>query len=222
MASRPEPVRRAPGRDCARCPRLAAFREEQRATFPEWHNAPVPSFGAPGAGLLVVGLAPGLRGANRTGRPFTGDHAGVVLYPALVAEGLASGTFDARPDDGLELLGCRVTNAVRCVPPANKPVGAEVAACRPFLEDELRAAVPPRVVLALGRIAHDAVLRALGLRIAAFPFAHGARHELPCGPVLFDTYHSSRYNMNTGRLTEEMFAEVLAAAAQELRGRSAA
>ncbi|MDF1586279.1 uracil-DNA glycosylase [Rhodospirillales bacterium YIM 152171] len=215
-------MRRAPDRDCRRCPRLASFREEQRAAHPDWHNAPVPSFGAPDGGLLVVGLAPGLRGANRTGRPFTGDFAGAVLYPALGAEGLSRGSFEARPDDGLELLDCRVTNAVRCVPPANKPVGAEVAACRPFLEDELRAGTPPQVVLALGRIAHDAVLRTLGLRLAAFPFGHGARHELPDGPVLFDTYHSSRYNVNTGRLTPEMFAAALGAAAAELRRRATA
>lgn len=210
-------TRRVPGRDCARCPRLRTFRHEQRVAHGDWHNAPVPSFGAGDAGLLVVGLAPGRRGANRTGRPFTGDFAGEVLYPALLARGLARGTFEARPDDGLELPGCRVTNAVRCVPPANRPERAEIAACQPFLEDELVAGAAPRVVLALGRIAHDAVLRTLGLRLAAHPFAHGARHALPGGPVLFDTYHTSRYNVNTGRLTPAMFARVLDAAADELQ-----
>jgi uracil-DNA glycosylase family 4 len=158
----------------------------------------------------VVGLAPGLRGANRTGRPFTGDAAGELLYPTLIAHGFARGIFRARADDGLTLVGCRVTNAVRCVPPANKPTAAELHACRPFLAAEIAALPRLAAVLALGRIAHDAVLAALGLRPAAHKFAHGARHELNGGPTLFDSYHCSRLNTNTGRLTPAMFAAVIA------------
>lgn len=199
-----------PGRDCALCPRLADFIAGHRAAQPDWHNAPVPSFGPLTAELLVVGLAPGLRGANRTGRPFTGDYAGELLYPTLLKFGLASGQFLADPQDGLTLLRARVTNAVRCVPPENKPTPQEQKTCRPFLKDEIAAMPNLRVLLALGRIAHDAVLSTLALRKAEYVFAHGARHRLPNGMVLADTYHTSRYNVNTGRLTVGMFEAVVA------------
>lgn len=208
----------APAPDCALCPRLAAFRAANAADHPDWFNAPVPSFGAPGSAFLVVGLAPGLRGANRTGRPFTGDFAGDLLYGALLETGLASGAYQARPDDGLTLHDCRIVNAVRCVPPENKPTPKEITTCRRFLVDELGPGPNPRVILALGRIAHEAVLRALGLRLAAHPFGHGAVHALPDGRRLFDSYHCSRYNQNTRRLTPEMFRAVMAACAAALRG----
>ncbi|MEZ5936109.1 MAG: uracil-DNA glycosylase [Alphaproteobacteria bacterium] len=178
--------------------------------FPDWHNAPVPSFGPADARLLIVGLAPGLRGANRTGRPFTGDYAGDLLYPTLIRHGFARGRFDASPDDGLELVDCRITNAVRCVPPANKPVGAEINACRPFLESELEGVDAPEVVLTLGGIAHGSTLRALGLKSGPYPFVHGAVHQLADGRTLCPSYHCSRYNVNTGRLTEAMFDRVVA------------
>jgi len=203
-------TRAAPPADCPLCPRLVAFRETARAKEPDWHNAPVPSFGDPAARLLIVGLAPGLSGANRTGRPFTGDGAGNVLYPALDRFGWSRGTFRARPDDGLELVDCRITNAVRCVPPENKPTGAEIRTCRRFLVDELTADPAPRAILALGRIAHDTILRALDLGLAAHPFAHDAWHDVAPDLVLASSYHCSRYNMNTGRLTEAMFDSVLA------------
>jgi uracil-DNA glycosylase len=208
------PSAEAPGRDCALCPRLKSFRDDNRARYPEFFNAPVPSFGDPEARLLIVGLAPGLKGANKTGRPFTGDYAGDLLYVTLARHGLSRGTYAARADDGLALAGCRITNAVRCVPPENKPTPAEAAACRPFLAGEIAALPRLRVVLALGRIAHDQVLRALGLRLAAYPFAHGAIHALPDGKRLADSYHCSRYNTNTGVLTETMFDEVVARAAR--------
>ncbi|HET6468219.1 MAG TPA: uracil-DNA glycosylase [Geminicoccaceae bacterium] len=211
----------APGRDCPLCPRLVACRGALRQSRPDWFNAPVPSFGDAEARLLVVGLAPGVAGANRTGRPFTGDHAGEVLYPALLHHGFARGTFRARPDDGLELVGCRITNAVRCVPPQNRPTGQEIVTCRQFLVDELAAGTVPEVVLALGRIAYDSVLRALGQVPSHWPFAHGVVHALPDGPVLAASYHTSRYNMNTGRLTEAMFDSVLARVAGLLQARAA-
>ena len=195
------------------CPRLAAFRQANRAAEPGWHNAPVPSFGPADAPLVIVGLAPGLRGANRTGRPFTGDYAGEVLYPALLAHGLARGRFAADPEDGLELVGARIANAVRCVPPQNRPTPAEVATCNRFLAPELTAGVPPRVILVLGRVAHTAVMRALKLPASRHPFAHGAEHRLPSGQVLIASYHTSRYNVNTGVLTPAMFDEVVARAA---------
>lgn len=204
------------------CPRLAAFRAAYRAAEPGWHNAPVPSFGPVDAPLLVVGLAPGLRGANRTGRAFTGDFAGEVLYPALARHGFARGTFAARPDDGFALVGCRIANAVRCVPPANKPTPAEVATCRRFLEGELAGPVPPRLVLALGRTAHESVLRALGVRPAAHPFGHGRAHPLPGGRTLLSSFHTSRYNVNTGKLTLAMFDAVAAEAARLLAAGPAA
>ncbi|WP_208995675.1 uracil-DNA glycosylase [Pannonibacter tanglangensis] len=203
-----------PGRDCPDCPRLVAFREEHRARFPDWFNAPVPSFTSTAPDLMVLGLAPGLRGANRTGRPFTGDYAGDLLYETLVDFGFARGRYEARPDDGLTLTGAMITNAVRCVPPENKPTGPEINACRPYLVATLDAAREVRAVLALGRIAHDTFLTALKLPRSRHPFAHGARHDLIHGErplMLFDSYHCSRYNTNTGRLTREMFRDVFAA-----------
>ncbi|PKP63779.1 MAG: uracil-DNA glycosylase [Alphaproteobacteria bacterium HGW-Alphaproteobacteria-8] len=202
-------------RDCRRCPRLAAYRDETAATQPGWFNGAVPSFGDPAAGLLVVGLAPGVRGANRTGRPFTGDFAGDLLYATLTRHGFANGAFDARPDDGLRLSDCLVTNAVRCVPPQNKPTTAEIAACRPFLAARIAATPHLRAIVALGRIAHDSVLRALGTKAKDAPFAHGARARLG-GVTLFSSYHCSRYNTNTRRLTPEMFDSVFAAVRREL------
>jgi len=196
---------------CRRCARLAAFRDGWAAREPGWCNAPVRSFGDPEAALLVVGLAPGLRGANRTGRPFTGDHAGDLLYAMLLRHGFAQGVYGARPDDGLRLTGAMITNAVRCVPPDNKPTAAEIAACRPFLAARIAALPRLRALVTLGRIGHDSALRALGARPAAAPFAHGAQAQI--GPLrLFASYHCSRYNTNTGRLTEPMFDAVFAAA----------
>ena len=189
----------------------------QRAAEPLWHNAPVPSFGPPDATLLIVGLAPGLRGANRTGRPFTGDYAGEVLYPALLRHGFARGRFLADPADGLELVGCRITNAVRCVPPQNRPTPQEIATCRAFLVPELDGPSPARLLLVLGRVAHETVLRALGLRLSRYPFAHGAEHRLETGQVLLTSFHTSRYNVNTGVLTTAMFDEVVERAARLVR-----
>ena len=175
----------------------------------DWHNAPVPSFGQPDSALVIVGLAPGVAGANRTGRPFTGDYAGEVLYPALAAHGFSNGRFAARLDDGLELRGCRITNAVRCVPPENKPTPQEITTCRRFLAPEITGAAAPRVILALGRIAFDSVLRALGAVPSRHPFAHGAVLQLDGAPTLIASYHCSRYNVNTGRLTPAMFDAVM-------------
>ena len=202
---------RAPAPDCPRCPRLAAYRAQNRGAFPDFFNAPVPSFGDPAARLLVVGLAPGVKGANRTGRPFTGDYAGDLLYATLTKFGFAQGRYDRRPDDGLELVDCRLTNAVRCVPPENKPIGAEIRACRRFLIDEIQAMPRLVAILSLGVVAHGSVLSALGCRKSHYPFGHGALYDLPDGPLLADSYHCSRYNTNTGRLTEAMFADVFAA-----------
>lgn len=195
-----------PGRDCPFCPRLVAFREASRRAEPAWHNAPVPSFGPAGAQVAVVGLAPGLRGANRTGRPFTGDYAGDLLYETLIAFGFAKGNYDRRVDDGLTLVDCRIVNAVRCVPPQNKPTPAEINTCRVFLKPALDT---PKAIVALGRIAHESVLRGLDQRLAAFPFAHGAVHAVG-GARLYDSYHCSRYNTNTGVLTPQMFRDVFA------------
>jgi uracil-DNA glycosylase family 4 len=206
-----------PAPDCSECPRLAAFRAANRAAYPDWANAPVASFGGADARLLIVGLAPGLRGANRTGRPFTGDYAGDLLYSALLQFGFASGIYDRRPDDGLTLVDCAIGNAVRCVPPQNKPTPQEIATCRHYLRQAISALPQLRVMLALGRIAHDTTLRALALRPATFPFKHGARHVLaPAGPLLFDSYHCSRYNTNTGVLTDAMFRRVFASIRGEL------
>jgi uracil-DNA glycosylase family 4 len=200
-----------PPSDCPLCPRLAGFRATQRAAHPDWFNAPVPPFGADTAELLIVGLAPGLRGANRTGRPFTGDYAGDLLYATLRKFGLAIGDYAGHVGDGLTLGRARITNAVRCVPPQNKPETVEIAACRSFLAAELTALPRLRAILALGAIAHHAVLAAKGLRRVAYPFAHGAMHELPGGPLLADSYHCSRLNTNTGTLTTEMFEAVFTA-----------
>ncbi len=196
---------------CADCPRLAAYRTVNRAEHPEWSNAPVASFGESDARLLIVGLAPGLRGANRTGRPFTGDHAGELLYRTLIDYGFASGTYDRRPDDGLRLVDCAIVNAVRCVPPQNKPTPKEIATCRRYLTPAISSLPRLRILLALGRIAHESALRAIDLSPAKFPFAHGARHALGrIGLALFDSYHCSRYNTNTGVLTAAMFRQVFA------------
>jgi uracil-DNA glycosylase len=200
----------APPADCRLRPRLAAFRAANQRAFADWHNAPVASFGDPAARLLIVGLAPGLRGANRTGRPFTGDHAGEILYATLHRFGFARGRYRATPDDGLELLDCRITNAVRCVPPENWPLGGEVNACRRFLLGELTAAPPPKVIVPLGAIAHASVIRALALPLSRHPFAHGAVYRVQGAPTLAPSYHCSRYNLNTGRLTAAMFEQVFA------------
>ncbi|MGF1455542.1 MAG: uracil-DNA glycosylase [Alphaproteobacteria bacterium] len=211
-----------PPRDCALCARLVAFREDQTAAEPTWFNGAVPSFGDPDAWLLIVGLAPGLSGANRTGRPFTGDYAGDLLYGTLCAKGLAEGVYDARPDDGLVLRGTMITNAVRCVPPKNKPTGAEIATCRPFLKARITALPALRAIVALGRVAHESTVTALGARPAQVPFGHGAHHGLtgPDGrPLhLHDSYHCSRYNTNTGRLTPDMFNAVFDAVLQHRNG----
>ena len=206
-----------PTHDCRDCPRLAAFRTTNRAAYPDWWNAPVPSFGQSDARVAIVGLAPGLRGANRTGRPFTGDHAGELLYSTLLEFGFASGVYDRRPDDGLTLVDCAIINAVRCVPPQNKPTPAEIATCRRYLMPAISALPRLKVMVALGRIAHESALRALKLSLAKFPFAHGARHPLTiAGLSLFDSYHCSRYNTNTGVLTEAMFRQVFASVRAEL------
>ncbi len=197
-----------PGRDCPLCPRLVSFREMQRAAHPDWHNAPVPSFGDLNARLLIVGLAPGLKGANCTGRPFTGDYAGDLLYATLLKFGYAQGHYDERPDDSLTLRDCRITNAVRCVPPENKPLPIEQSACRPFLVNEIAAMPKLKAIVALGLVSHNAVLSTLGERKAAFPFKHAALHEVSKGLLVADSYHCSRYNTNTGRLTTEMFENV--------------
>jgi uracil-DNA glycosylase family 4 len=199
-----------PGRDCPRCPRLAAFREEWRKREPRWFNAPVASLGPKSACLLIVGLAPGLQGANRTGRPFTGDYAGDLLFPTLMEFGFARGRFESRVDDSLELTDARLTNAVRCVPPENKPTPAEIATCRTFLEATIAEMQELRAIVALGRIAHEAVVVALGQKKSAVKFGHGLRADIG-RLALFDSYHCSRYNTNTGVLTPQMFRAVFAA-----------
>jgi len=195
-------------RGCRRCPRLAAHLDGVRAAHPDYHAAPVAPFGDPGARLLIVGLAPGMHGANATGRPFTGDHAGILLYETLHRFGLSDRPRSLAVDDGLRLLNCRITNAVKCLPPENKPTTAEVRSCNAFLAAELAQLQPGSVLLALGRVAHGAVLRALGLPQIGFGFAHGAEHGLPGGRTLIDSYHCSRYNTQTGRLTAAMFQAV--------------
>jgi uracil-DNA glycosylase len=204
-----------PGRDCPRCPRLVSFREYWRELEPDWFNAPVDSFGPANARLLVVGLAPGLRGANRTGRPFTGDYAGDLLYATMIEFGFARGTYAASPDDGLELIDCRISNAVRCVPPENKPTPAEINTCRDFLTATLKEMTELAVVIALGRIAHETFVTASGGRRAQFPFAHGRVHAIGT-LTLIDSYHCSRYNTNTGVLTPQMFRDVFAQARKKL------
>jgi len=196
-------------RDCRACPRLAGFLDEVNDRYPDYYCGPVPPFGAPDARFLVVGLAPGMHGANRSGRPFTGDHAGILLYQMLHKYGFASRDHSESVDDGLELIDCRITNAVKCLPPDNKPVGAEINTCNTFLANELRMLPPDSVVVALGGIAHRAIVKAMGLRQADFKFGHAALHELGSFQVL-DSYHCSRYNTNTRRLTEEMFDSIFA------------
>ena len=215
MASIAAVISAEPDRNCPLCPRLAAFRAEARAREPNWHNSPVTSFGESTAQLLIVGLAPGLQGANRTGRPFTGDFAGDLLYATLLEYGFAKGVYQARPDDGLKLVDCRITNAVRCVPPQNKPLPLEINTCRQFLVATIAAMPRLRAIVALGRIAHESTLKALGLRNGAAPFAHGALHS--AGAIrLYDSYHCSRYNTNTRVLTPDMFRSVFATVRADL------
>jgi len=203
------PLPLQPDRNCPLCPRLAEFRAQNRAREPDWFNSPVPPFGDPAARLLIVGLAPGMQGANRTGRPFTGDYAGDLLYATLLEYGFAKGVYQARPDDGFTLVDCRIGNAVHCVPPQNKPLPIEINTCRQFLIASMAEMPKLRAIVALGRIAHDSTLKALGLRNASAPFKHGAVHE--AGRLrLYDTYHCSRYNTNTRVLTPEMFRNVFA------------
>ncbi|MCC6597882.1 MAG: uracil-DNA glycosylase [Alphaproteobacteria bacterium] len=197
-----------PDRDCSLCPRLVRFRMENRAKFPDKFNAPVPAFGPLSAEILIVGLAPGLKGANFTGRPFTGDYAGDLLYATLLKFGLAEGEYAQSKDDGLTLVNCRITNAVRCVPPENKPIGMEEAQCRDFLAQEMAAMSRLKTIIALGLVSHRGVLRALGLKVAAFKFSHNVRHDLGNGLTLLDSYHCSRYNTQTNRLTPAMFEDV--------------
>jgi uracil-DNA glycosylase family 4 len=205
----------APDRDCPLCPRLADFRAQIRAREPDWHNAPVASFGDPKAQLLIVGLAPGMQGANRTGRPFTGDYAGDLLYATLLEYGFAKGVYQARPDDGLRLIDCMISNAVRCLPPQNKPLPAEINTCRQFLIATIAGMPKLRAIVVLGRIAHESTLKALGLRNAAAPFTHGAVHM--AGKLkLYDSYHCSRYNTNTRVLTPDMFRNVFAKVRSDL------
>ena len=205
----PAPLRSEPDRDCPLCPRLADFRAQIRAREPDWFNSPVPPFGDRAGQLLIVGLAPGIQGANRTGRPFTGDYAGDLLYATLLEYGFAKGVYQARPDDGLRLVDCRIGNAVHCVPPQNKPLPVEINTCRQFLIATIAGMPQLRAIVALGRIAHESTLKALGLRSAAAPFAHGAIHQ--AGALkLYDSYHCSRYNTNTRVLTPAMFRSVFA------------
>ncbi|MFP6713106.1 MAG: uracil-DNA glycosylase [Rhodospirillales bacterium] len=201
----PQPIR--PDRDCAECPRLRSFLLDNREKYPDWHNAPVDSFGDINGEILIVGLAPGLKGANRTGRPFTGDYAGDLLYETLIRYGLAEGSYKADPSDGLTLKNCRITNAVRCLPPENKPIGSEVKNCAPFLISEIETMANLKIVLALGGLAHGAILTVLEERKALFKFGHNVYHQLD-RVLLADSYHCSRYNTNTGRLTEQMFHDV--------------
>jgi uracil-DNA glycosylase family 4 len=214
-AESPVPDVEAP-RDCPLCPRLVALRHRLRAEHPDWWNAPVPAFGDPEAWLAIIGLAPGMWGANRTGRPFTGDHAGHLLFQTLLKFRLAEGVYRENPDDGLRLAGAVILNSVKCLPPQNKPLPAEVANCRPYYQAALPLLPRVEVLVALGRIAHDNALRTAGVRLADHPFAHLAEHRLPDGRILLDSYHCSRYNQNTGRLTAGMF-EAVFARALELR-----
>jgi uracil-DNA glycosylase len=197
-----------PDRDCPLCPRLVAFRAHCRAEFPPWHNAPVPAFGDPDAWLAIIGLAPGKHGANRTGRPFTGDAAGPLLFETLDKFGLSEGVFNAKVDDGVKLKGAIIINAVKCLPPENKPTPEEIRTCRPFLDRAVTALPNARVFIALGQIAHQSAVKVLGGRLPKAKFAHLAEHRMPGGQILIDSYHCSRYNQNTGRLTREMFEAV--------------
>ncbi|MCC6534577.1 MAG: uracil-DNA glycosylase [Burkholderiales bacterium] len=204
--------------ECRRCPRLAGFLDAVKASHPEYHAHPVAPFGDRAARLLIVGLAPGMHGANRTGRPFTGDYAGILLYRTLYRCGFASSPVAVARDDGLRLIDCRITNAVKCLPPQNKPEPAEIRNCNGYLEAELRSLDPAGAILALGAVAHRAVLLALGLKAREHPFTHGAVHHLPQGHALFDSYHCSRYNTQTRRLSAEMFEAVFGAIVRHLRG----
>ena len=206
-----------PSRDCPLCPRLVAFREQCRVEYPDWYNAPVPAFGDRSAWLAIVGLAPGKHGANRTGRPFTGDYAGDLLFATFAKYGLSDGDYRADPADGLRLKGAIIINAVKCLPPANKPEPLEIRTCQAFLTQHLELLKNVRVLIALGQIAHTSACRVLGLRPSAAKFGHGAEHRVPGGRVLIDSYHCSRYNTNTGRLTAAMFESVFERAL-ELRG----
>lgn len=206
----------APGHDCALCPRLVAYRVANQTANPGWFNAPVPSFGPPSGRLLIVGMAPGVKGANRTGRPFTGDHAGMLLYQTLAKVGLSHGVYTADPADGVVLKNCRIANAVRCVPPANLPEPSEVKTCNQFLEAELAGMPNLKIVMALGVLAHAAVLRACGVKQSLARFQHGAVHTLPDGLMLANSYHVSRYNTSTRRLTTEMFEAVMLNIAQRI------
>ncbi|KIZ41495.1 MULTISPECIES: uracil-DNA glycosylase [Rhodopseudomonas] len=211
-------ARTEPSHDCPLCPRLASFRHDSRARQPDWFNAPVPTFGAADGQLLIVGLAPGLQGANRTGRPFTGDFAGDLLYATLIEYGFAKGNYQARPDDGLQLIDCRIANAVRCVPPQNKPLPIEINTCRQFLSAVLETMPRLRAIVALGRVAHESTVKALGLRAVQAPFGHGAVHQ--AGALrLYDSYHCSRYNTNTRVLTPQMFRDVFARVRTDLAAR---
>jgi uracil-DNA glycosylase len=201
-----------PDRDCPLCPRLVAFRAHCRAEFPPWHNAPVPAFGDPDAWLAIIGLAPGKHGANRTGRPFTGDAAGPLLFETLDKFGLSEGVFNAKIDDGVKLKGAIIVNAVKCLPPENKPTPEEIRTCRPFLDRAVTALPNARVVIALGQIAHQSAVKVLGGRLPKAKFGHLAEHRMPGGQILIDSYHCSRYNQNTGRLTRDMFEAVFARA----------
>jgi len=205
-----------PDRDCDLCPRLVEFRHANREAYADWHNAPVPSFGEIDAEVLIVGLAPGLKGANQTGRPFTGDYAGDLLYATLLKFGFAEGAYGLHAGDGLVLKNCRITNAVKCVPPQNKPVGAEVNACRQFLIDEIKAMPNLKILLALGGLSHGAILSTLGERKSAYKFGHNNHHVLTSGLNLVNSYHCSRYNTNTGRLTADMFEAVFTSVQEKL------
>ena len=206
-----------PPHDCPRCPRLVAFRKELREEFPTWWNAPVNAFGDPDAWLGIIGLAPGKHGANRTGRPFTGDFAGILLFETLAKFGLSTGTYNAKPDDGLALNGVCIINAVKCLPPQNKPTPEEIRTCRPFLEGQVADLPKARIFVALGQIAHQSAVKTLGGRLPKAKFGHLAEHTMPDGRILIDSYHCSRYNTNTGRLTAQMFEDVFARAL-ELHG----
>jgi uracil-DNA glycosylase family 4 len=199
----------APVFDCSLCPRLCYFRSQNKLQYNTFFNAPVPSFGGLDASFLVVGLAPGLKGANKTGRPFTGDYAGLILYHSLFKHGFANGNYEQRIDDGFELINCRVTNAVRCVPPDNKPELSEINQCNKFLQAEIAEMKNLRVILALGLVSHGAVLKSFGQKMSSVKFAHGKTHKLTDEIILLNSYHTSRYNMNTGRLTQEMFDDII-------------
>jgi len=210
LSHHPSEASPEPPFDCRACPRLAAYLDDLRAREPEWHNGPVGSFGNEDAAFLIVGLAPGVTGANRTGRPFTGDYAGDLLYSSMIKYGFATGKFEADPNDSLKLKDAMVTNAVRCLPPQNKPIGSEINNCRAFLTAQIEELPNLKAIMALGGIAHNSTLSALGCKRSAFPFAHNAHHRISDKVTLFDSYHCSRYNTNTRRLTTEMFHNVFA------------